>query len=57
MASDDETLHCEQCETSIRRDAATRTETYGNLDPEKWQTLCCPTCGHRLKTIFVGREE
>jgi hypothetical protein len=29
----------------------------GGLDPDKWQTLCCPDCGSRLKTVFVGLEE
>jgi uncharacterized protein (UPF0212 family) len=26
------------------------------LDPAKWQTLCCPNCGRRLETAFVGSE-
>jgi len=26
----------------------------GGLDPMKWQTLCCPSCGSRLQTIYVG---
>jgi exosome complex RNA-binding protein Csl4 len=52
----DETLHCENCGHDIERSAARRTETYGGLDPEKWQTLCCPDCGARLKTVFVGGE-
>lgn len=49
-------LYCEQCRLSVGRDKATRTETMGNLDPEKWQTLCCPSCGQRLKTVFVGLD-
>jgi uncharacterized protein (UPF0212 family) len=28
----------------------------GDLDPTKWQTLCCPHCGNRLKTVFVADE-
>ena len=28
----------------------------GNLDPETWQTLSCPHCSNRLKTVFVGGE-
>jgi len=52
----DETLTCEECGETVPREAATRTETMGSLDPTKWQTLCCPTCGARLKTVFVGGE-
>lgn len=52
----DETLPCEACGETVPRDAATRRETMGSLDPTKWQTLCCPTCGARLKTVFVGGE-
>jgi hypothetical protein len=43
-----------ECGARVRREAARRTETYGGLDPTKWQTLCCPACGRRLKTVFVG---
>jgi len=42
--------------TSDDRESAVRRETYGPLDPEKWQTFCCPDCGRRLKTVFVGAE-
>jgi rRNA maturation endonuclease Nob1 len=54
MADDDS--FCENCGQSVSRDEAIRTETYGGLDPEKWQTLCCPDCGGRLETVFVGGE-
>ncbi|MFC7131719.1 MULTISPECIES: hypothetical protein [Salinibaculum] len=54
MTEDD--LYCETCERAVDRDEARRSETYGGLDPEKWQTLCCPDCGNRLKTVFVGGE-
>lgn len=48
-------LRCETCERTVDpAKEATRTRTYGDLDPERWQTLCCPDCGHRLKTVFVG---
>ncbi|WP_193767583.1 hypothetical protein [Halorientalis pallida] len=53
--SDD--LHCDTCERDVAREEATRTKTMGDLDPTKWQSLCCPNCGRRLKTVFVGREE
>lgn len=49
-------LHCDTCDRRVARDEATRTETMGDLDPTTWQTLCCPHCGGRLKTVFVGDE-
>jgi len=49
----DDVLRCEQCDRSVAREDATRTETVGDLDPSKWQTLCCPGCGRRLKTVLV----
>jgi Zn finger protein HypA/HybF involved in hydrogenase expression len=51
-----ETLECDTCEAEVPADDATRTKTMGGLDATKWQTLCCPRCGNRLKTVFVGRE-
>ena len=45
---------CETCEADVAFDDARRTKTMGGLDPTKWQTLCCPHCGARLKTVFVG---
>jgi len=54
MSEDD--LYCDTCERAVERAAATRTETYGDLDSDTWQTLCCPNCGSRLKTVFVGGE-
>ncbi|WP_167837419.1 hypothetical protein [Halosimplex halophilum] len=54
MSDDD--LHCETCERSVPREAATRSETIADLDPTKWQALCCPDCGRKLKTVFVARE-
>lgn len=38
------------------RAEATRTETYGDLDASRWQTLCCPARGSRLETVFVADE-
>ena len=52
----DDTFYCDTCERDVTRAEARRSETYGGLDPEKWQTLCCPDCGGRLKTVFVGDE-
>jgi NAD-dependent SIR2 family protein deacetylase len=48
------TLRCATCERSVRPEDATRTRTCGDLDPERWQTPCCPDCGRRLKTVFLG---
>ena len=56
MTDTDDTLYCDTCEETVPRSAARRTETMGGLDPSKWQTLCCPDCGGRLKTVFVGDE-
>ena len=56
MADTDEILQCETCGTGVSREEARRTKTMGDLDPSKWQTLCCPNCGNRLKTVFVGDE-
>lgn len=53
---DADDLFCDTCEQSVDREEAVRTETLGGLDPKKWQTLCCPSCGNRLKTVFVGDE-
>lgn len=50
-------LHCDTCDRDVARGAAIRTKTMGDLDPTKWQSLCCPNCGRRLKTVLVGREE
>ena len=51
-----ETLECDTCHAEVDGEDATRTETMGDLDPATWQTLCCPDCGNRLKTVFVGDE-
>ena len=51
-----ESFRCETCESTVSRDDARRTEPMGDLDTTNWQTLCCPTCGNRLKTVFVGDE-
>ncbi len=50
-------FHCDTCERDVGREAAIRTKTMGELDPAKWQSLCCPNCGTRLKTVFVGGED
>jgi len=47
-------LRCETCDRTVDPEEAIRTRTYGDLDPDRWRTLCCPDCGRRLKTVFVG---
>lgn len=47
---------CDSCAATFGRAAATRTETMGGLDPSTWQTLCCPACGARVRTVYVGGE-
>lgn len=49
----DDSLTCEGCDRTVESAEAIRTETMGDLDPERWQTLCCPTCGRRLKTVLL----
>ena len=44
------------CGSAVPTEDARRRETMGDLDPTKWQTFCCPDCGCRLKTVFVGNE-
>lgn len=51
-----DTFECPTCDAVVARGEARRTETIGDLDPTKWQTLCCPHCGTRLKTVFVGDD-
>lgn len=53
----DDALECSHCEKTVDREEAIRRKTYGDLDTDRWQTLCCPQCGRRLKTVFVGAEE
>ena len=52
----EESFDCE-CGTHVTRASARRAETYGGLDPKTWQTLCCPECGRRLKTVYVGERD
>ncbi|QSG03954.1 hypothetical protein [Natranaeroarchaeum sulfidigenes] len=47
---------CDTCDTSVPVEDAIRSETYGDLDPTKWQTLNCPHCKERLATVYVGEE-
>ncbi|MFT4883482.1 MAG: hypothetical protein ACI8U4_000989 [Natronomonas sp.] len=51
-----DTLECDTCDAKVAGEEAIRRKTMGDLDPMKWQTLCCPHCGARLKTVFVGDE-
>jgi DNA-directed RNA polymerase subunit RPC12/RpoP len=56
MLDPDESFECATCGAVVTAGEARRTETMGGLDPATWQTLCCPECGSRLKTVFVGDE-
>lgn len=47
---------CDNCGADFTSVGATRTETMGGLDADAWQTLCCPACGVRVKTVFMGRD-
>jgi len=53
VALPEDPLEC-SCGRTVPPEAARRTETFGDLDPTTWQTLCCPACGRRLKTVYVG---
>ena len=55
MALPDEPIECE-CGAAVEPTEATRTKSYGDLDPSTWQALCCPNCGRKLTTVFVGDE-
>jgi len=57
IAMEAETLTCDGCDREVTPEAAVRAKTYGDLDPSKWQSLCCPDCGRKLKTVFVAGEE
>lgn len=52
-----EELHCDNCDASVDPRDVTRRETMGGLDPDRWQTLCCPDCGARLRTVYVGDHD
>jgi hypothetical protein len=52
-----EPFHCDACDRDVPRTEAIRTGTFGDLDPERWQAFCCPGCGRKLKTVFVGLED
>lgn len=51
-----ETFDCDVCGATVAFGETRRSETIGDLDPDRWQTLDCPACGNRLKTVFVGDE-
>jgi len=54
MAETSGPFECDACGETVSLNEARRTKTMGGLDPAKWQTLCCPSCGARLQTIYVG---
>ncbi|SIR71544.1 hypothetical protein [Natronorubrum daqingense] len=45
---------CEMCDATVTMRDARRSKPMGDLDPMAWQTLCCPHCGSRLRTVYVG---
>jgi DNA-directed RNA polymerase subunit RPC12/RpoP len=51
-----DSLECGTCGAEVAGDEAIRRKTFGDLDSDRWQTLCCPDCGARLRTIFVGPD-
>ena len=57
VMADTDDLVCETCDRAVSREAATRTKPYADLDPKRWQSLCCPTCGRRIKTVLVRPDE
>jgi hypothetical protein len=48
-----DTYTCGNCGTVTDREGAIRGEPMADLDPDRWQTLCCPACGARLATVLV----
>lgn len=54
--TDEDIYHCDHCDEAVTRSEAVRTKTFADLDPDTWQVLCCPTCGQRLETVFVGEK-
>lgn len=52
-----ETYDCPACGEPVEYESATLREPMGDLEVEKWQTLCCPDCGERVKTVFVPLHE
>ncbi|WP_167551884.1 MULTISPECIES: hypothetical protein [Halorubrum] len=56
MTDSEDTYDCETCGARVAVADARRSEPFGDLDPETWQTLNCPHCGDRLATVLVGDE-
>ena len=50
---EDRVFSCANCGAEVTRAEASVRETMGDLDPDRWQTLCCPVCGARLETVFL----
>ncbi|QLG60232.1 hypothetical protein [Halorarum salinum] len=55
-ARTDDAYECPNCGERFGLERAVRSRTTGGLDPDAWQTLNCPACGSRVKTVFVGDE-
>lgn len=51
-----DSYRCSTCGSSVTPSEVIRRKTMADLDPKKWQTFCCPDCGDRIKTVFVGLE-
>jgi len=49
--------YCGTCDHRIGREAVTRSETCADLNPDRWQALCCPDCGQKLRMVFVAPDE
>lgn len=54
MAQTEGPFTCETCDATVTIRDARRSKPMGDLDPMTWQTLCCPHCGSRLRTVYVG---
>jgi DNA-directed RNA polymerase subunit RPC12/RpoP len=50
---EDRVFSCANCGAEVTRAEASVRETIGDLDPDRWKTLCCPVCGARLETVFL----
>lgn len=54
---DDGPYICDACGSETTARDAIRRATIADLDPETWQPLCCPDCGARLETVYVGETD
>ncbi len=54
MTDAEDTFECGGCDRVVTTGEARRTKPMADIDSTTWQTLCCPGCGTRLKTVYVG---